>query len=157
MTKHATTIADLANRLGREVSDYGTFSGGHEVIIHDNGQALTLDGGIAVELESDAVAVRSAYADELADEIDYAWMGGCTEEYGTWRGDKATAIAAGADAVDASRDGDVWRYHADEVDADVIVSDDELAELGAALLDGHSTSEVYSIWCAGNGQIVDAE
>lgn len=82
--------------------------------------------------------------------ITYAWMDGCAGEAGTWTGDRGEAIARAAEELSATEQDDGrYRYHADEGEADYLVDADDMAELGAALLDGHTMDECYSIWCAG--------
>jgi len=92
---------------------------------------------------------------EPEEEIRYTWMDGCTQKHGSWHGQRSEAVDRGVEAVDAYRFKGGWRYHADEVNAEVDVSDNDLAALGAALLSGHSMNEAYSIWCAEYGAVVD--
>lgn len=83
--------------------------------------------------------------------ITYSFIEDCTSESGEWTGDKAEAVRAGVEAVDAEPHGDDYIYRATETRLDYIVDEDELAQLGAALLDGVPMAAVYSIWCSETG------
>jgi len=74
-----------------------------------------------------------------------------------WAGDRDVAIRAAANALDAQRDRcGHWRYYAEEADEHYLIDPDDMAELGAALLDDHDMSEVYSLWCARSGKLIGA-
>lgn len=93
----------------------------------------------------------------MAHNIDYAWIDDdCVERYGTWTGDRAVAIRAACEALDAVGlpDGRA-AYYASESGSWWAVESDDLAALGAALLDGHTLDEVYSVWCSSSGVEVD--
>lgn len=82
--------------------------------------------------------------------IDWSAVVDCQQVYGEWTGERAEAVRAGAEALDAElTDDGRYRYYADETSTDYLVDDDAVAELGAALLSGHSMSEAYSIWSSG--------
>ena len=64
--------------------------------------------------------------------------------------DVDTAIHAAAWRLDAVDIGDgEYAYYAYETRTWWVVSEEDLARLGAALLDGHGTGDDYSLWCAG--------
>ena len=81
--------------------------------------------------------------------IAYAVSVDCTYRTGEWTGPMAEAIEAAADALSAYEAGEGYRYDDDGMRATYEVSAEDMAELGAALLSGHSLAEAYSIWCAG--------
>lgn len=85
----------------------------------------------------------------------------CTATYGEWTGPKADAIARAVDELDAEvygADGNgEWTYVAEETGETILVDDDEMAELGAALLSGETMASAYSIWCSTNGRTLEAE
>lgn len=67
----------------------------------------------------------------------------------TYQGLRSAAVAAAVAALDAEPDSDGrHRYRDDATGDDYIVGEGDLARLGAALLDGHSLGDAYSIWCA---------
>lgn len=57
--------------------------------------------------------------------------------------------AAAIDQLDAWREGDGWRYLADETGDCYDITDDELAELAEMLASG--APDAYSLWCAQTG------
>lgn len=58
-----------------------------------------------------------------------------------------TAAIAKLDASPAGRAG-WWRYRADEIDAECLVTTAEVADLGSALLDEERARDAYSLWCS---------
>ena len=88
---------------------------------------------------------------EATTEITYSYVRDLVRRSGTWTGDQSVAIREAVCRLEASPDGAAWTYHADEIREDVTVSGADMALLGAALLDGITMSEAYSIWCAETG------
>jgi hypothetical protein len=87
-------------------------------------------------------------------QIRYSVVKDCEVVVGTWEGAFDAALAKGRAAVHANPVAytrDLYTYRADEVGSYWEVKARDLAELGAALLDGHDLSEAYSIWCTANG------
>jgi hypothetical protein len=77
--------------------------------------------------------------------IDYSYLDHShRERYGTWRGAKDDAIRAAADFLGAREADDGYTP---ETGAWYLLSEDDLAELGAAVLCGHG-ERAYSLWCA---------
>lgn len=88
--------------------------------------------------------------------IDYVVVTDCVERYGSWTGDRSSAIEAGISGLEGERvDGGV-RYYADETSSHWIASEDDVATLGAALLSGATMADAYSIWCASSDAVEDA-
>lgn len=84
--------------------------------------------------------------------IEYTYV---SENDGTWTGDRSAAIARGVEALAANECEDgTYIYRASDAEGGdyYVVTADEVAELGAALLDGRSLSEAYSIWCSSAGR-----
>jgi hypothetical protein len=80
--------------------------------------------------------------------IDYSYLDHTNRERcGTWRGEKSDAIRAAADFLGAHKAADGYTYHAPETGAWYLISEEDLAELGAAVLCGHG-ERAYSLWCA---------
>lgn len=75
------------------------------------------------------------------------------QRYGEWVGDSSTAIRAAVERLNAVllKDGN-YRYHADEVGRDYLITTEEMASLGAAILSGHEDFDTYSLWCAECGE-----
>lgn len=85
--------------------------------------------------------------------IFYTYAEDTTERTGQIACDRDEAIARAVDELDAERMEDGrYRYHADEAGRDYAVTADEMAELGAGLLAGHSMGSLYSIWCSSTGE-----
>lgn len=91
--------------------------------------------------------------------IRYAAVIDCALTGGYWTGDRAEALARGRAAVRARQESyqtERYTYRADETGSHIEVTGDELARLGAALLDGRTMSEAYSVWCTESGHEVHA-
>lgn len=90
--------------------------------------------------------------------IDYTWMHDNAQRYGALHCSRSDAIERAAEALraDVTTDGR-YRYYASETGSHWLVSADDMAALGAALLAGHSLSECYSIWCADSDAAEDDE
>ena len=121
-------------------------------------QADVFSGTICSSFRDEAA--KSDLVDKLAEvieaqgieSIDYVYQGDDLGEHsGTWTGPRADAVEAAVDALGAEEvDGD-YVYDDDASDAKWVNTSDELATLGAALLDGHDMSAAYSLWCAATG------
>ena len=86
--------------------------------------------------------------------IRYAAVVDCELTSGYWTGDRAEALARGRAAVSARQESyqtERYTYRADETGSHIEVTGDELARLGAALLDGRTMGEAYSVWCTESG------
>ena len=90
--------------------------------------------------------------------IVYSYMDGTVCKSSTWIGVPREARRVAMDALPEARSlgdqqGDDSAYHAVEGDGTkwYRVSDDGMIKLGAGLLDGHSMSSLYSIWCSETG------
>ena len=68
---------------------------------------------------------------------------------GTWTGAADAAIAAAVSALQADEDRHGRGYVYRETCGTLYrVDSDDLARLGAALLDGHTLDRTYSVWCS---------
>jgi len=91
-------------------------------------------------------------ANEMLIEYPFLDLAG-VEQVGSWRGSAERAIEMAAYVLDAKREGNHWRYLGDESTGfwAVLATDDQMAELGAAILAGHPWSRVYRLWCTRYG------
>lgn len=80
--------------------------------------------------------------------INYRYMDGCSERYGTWTGSVKDAVDIAVLVLDAHQTDTGWCYYAEEIGEDVSVTEEELVQLGAGLLSGRSITALYSLWCA---------
>lgn len=111
------------------------------VAFHDHAAKQAMAGKLVEVIEAQGI-----------ESIDYVYQGEDLGEHsGAWTGPRAEAIQAAVDALDAEGiDGD-YVYHDEASDARWVNTGDDLAKLGAALLDGHSIGASYSLWCAATG------
>lgn len=87
-------------------------------------------------------------------EIEYTYLDESrTECTGVYAGDRDAAIAAAVDFIDAERHGEAYHYLGDHVGNVYAASADEMAELGAGLIE-QPRGDVYSLWCTRAGTIV---
>ena len=85
-------------------------------------------------------------------DITFSFLRHNVETSGTWSGDRAAAVDAAVEDLDAVRvEGDVLVYRADETGEYYAIDEDEAAEYGAALLSGRGPA-AYSLWCASTGR-----
>ncbi len=80
------------------------------------------------------------------DTINYAYIRHGELRFATRRCVRASAIAAAAGYLEASQSDAGWTYLAEETGETFLVTDDNMAKLGAAVLAGRA-SDAYSYWC----------
>lgn len=84
--------------------------------------------------------------------ISYSYMDECQERHGEWTGDRDDALAEAVRHLNVIEAGEeTWILRSSATDGWWRVSDEGMASYGAAMLDGHTSEEVYSLWCAGSG------
>lgn len=87
-------------------------------------------------------------------EIEYTYLDASrTECTGVYTGSRETAIAAAAEHLAAYRQGGEYRYIAKDTGETYEVTADELAELGAGLIE-EPNGDCYSLWCTWAGSLI---
>jgi len=81
-----------------------------------------------------------------------------TEKTGSWTGQMDDAVAAAVAYLNATPTDDAMHvYTADETQSEVLVTQAELAELGAALLTVGESADAYSLWASTTGRPVEED
>ncbi len=84
------------------------------------------------------------------DTITYAYVRHGSLRHAALKCERASAIAAAAGYLEASQSDAGWTYLAEETGETFVVTDDNMAKLGAAVLAGRA-SDAYSYWCTSCG------
>ena len=84
--------------------------------------------------------------------IEYTAVREFAQYSGSYDGDEAAIIAAAVEFLAAAEEEGEYRYHADEAEADFLVSRQGMLEAGAAILAGED--DWYSLWCTSFGDEV---